>query len=931
MYVGADGEGEGEGEGAYVGADGEGAVMNIKTWFDRGLLSFVIVIVTAVLAINSLFTRARMSHENGIVGRGRLKLLDNTTFPRHSFFSSGEEFQCRIRHASVTYMDDTALVVRAASLKLADQNHESPLDLLMNTGETAPFYNVWTFVQFMYLTIRGRNPHAIPFMKKYPLAAQGVQVSLRHNPQSFALMSYHSKTPLLFLARDGVDRYVKFRLLPEHDLPETGRTDALSLETPWEQQASPGETRSPHYLKDEYKKRVERHGVRYRLQLQLHEADENERREIVLNSSIAWDETVCPWQDVATLEIDSILPYEAGNKSTFSLSNHPPSLAFIPPRSIHDPPSLELLRRRGVWARRARLLGYRLFGMPKQATNRRADIDSTKRSEFVLPSQEVPRLPQNVEPEGRRERQQALEAARGQYKWGGDRGLPPFVREVPKAEQFTSEKDARILMDIGGSILDLGVGFIEDLTAGDHHTLFEEYKWLYPIRSIPSVSKRLDRDDEFGRQRLAGVNPVLIERCQQLPEHFAVDDALVKSFLRKGETLADAMAESRLYLTDYSAIDGLPIVDGRYVTAPMCLLYVNPSKQLVPIAVQLGQSPDSGPVFTPNDPYWLWQAAKTWVQTADAQYHEANSHLLRTHMVMEPFAVAAARQLSGSHPVYCLLRPHFADTMAINHSARTSMLAPEGAIDQTMALGADGTLEAAKRGYADWKFDRYALRTDLRIRGVDDCEALPGYHYRDDALLLWDAIDDFVGSVVRHVYADEGQIAADTELQAWVRELASQDGGCVRGLPNDGEFRTRSELHQVLTQIIFTCSAEHASVNNGQYEIFGYPPNVPAAMYQPPPQTREEMSEVTLAHALPPRRAAAAQVGMVHLLSMRTKDPLGHYPPDFFLGDPQVVEFAHRFSTRLADISAQIGQRNDALEVGYTYLDPIQIGQSIAI
>ena len=87
---------------------------------------------------------------------------------------------------------------------------------------------------------------------------------MRRDPESFALMSYYSKTPFLFYADDGVQRYVKFRMLPEHDGRESGIPDATSLQRPWEQQALPGETLSQTYLKDEYRSRVEREGARYR-------------------------------------------------------------------------------------------------------------------------------------------------------------------------------------------------------------------------------------------------------------------------------------------------------------------------------------------------------------------------------------------------------------------------------------------------------------------------------------------------------------------------------------------------------------------------------------------------------------------------------------------------------------------------------------------
>lgn len=903
----------------------------IRGWFDRGILSLLSGLATTLITLHAFATRSRMSHENGIVARGRVKLVDDPRFPSHPFFSSGREFPCRLRHASVSYQDDAALVVRGSALKFADTDFESPLDLLMNSGETAPFYDAWTFVQFMYLTVRGRNPHAVRYMKKYPLAARGVQVSLRRDPESFARMSYYSKTPFLFDAHDGVLRYVKFRLLPEHDGPESGIPDATSLQRPWEQQPLPGETRSQNYLKDEYRSRVEREGARYHLQLQLHQSDSGDLREVVLNASIAWDDETHPWYDLATVEIDEVLSYEDGNRSRFTPSNHPPSMGFIQPLSIHDPPSLDLLRQRGIWARRARLLGYRLFGMPAQSTDVRVNPAKIEHTAFVLPSSDTVLLPQNESAEGRRARQQELEAARGLYQWGGDPSLPPCVRSVPKKEQFSDEKDARLLWDLGATALDLGLGALERLAPRHHHAALDEFRWLYPIRPIPTVSQRFERDDEFGRQRLAGVNPVLIERCREIPDHFPVDDALVRGLLCEGDSLESAVAEGRLYLNDYRSIDGLPVKDGRYVSAPLCLLYVDASSRLVPIAIQLGQTPDVGPVFTPKDSRWLWLSAKTWVQAADAQYHESSSHLLRTHMVMEPFAVATARQLSTRHPVGALLRPHFHDTMAINHSARTSMLAPGGAIDQTMALGAEGSLEAAKRSYAEWRFDRYDLVTDLRTRGVDDSDLLPGYHYRDDALLVWAAIDEFVGAMIDCAYASNAVVAADPELREWARELASSEGGRVQGLPNGGVLRTRADLRQVVAQVIFTCSAEHASVNNGQYEMFGYPPNVPGAMYQPPPRSHEELSEEQFVKALPHRRAAAEQVGMVHLLSIPTHDPLGGYDSGFFIGNARVEALLADFRARLGAISAKIEQRNAGLEVPYTYLDPVKIGQSIAI
>ena len=63
---------------------------------------------------------------------------------------------------------------------------------------------------------------------------------------------------------------------------------------------------------------------------------------------------------------------------------------------------------------------------------------------------------------------------------------------------------------------------------------------------------------------------------------------------------------------------GLPTRGGYYCAAPWCLLYVNGSKQLVPIAIQLNRG-DDNPVFLPNDNWYDWLLAKMFYRSADAQ------------------------------------------------------------------------------------------------------------------------------------------------------------------------------------------------------------------------------------------------------------------------------------------------------------------------
>ena len=910
--------------------------MTSRSWFASAQLVGLRALCVGLVALNSLVTRTRMSHENGIVARGRIRLLDNLPIPENDFFLPGREFPCRLRHASVSLMDDAGLFVRAASLKFADADIESPLDLLMNGGTASPFWNMHTFAQFMYARIRGGRAHLIPYFQANPRCFENVRSALRLRPDSFASLRYYSQTPFEFRARDGRRRYCKFRLLPADRRPETGIPRDEDLQTPWFQEPRRGETLSPNYLKDEYIERVRSRGVEYVLEMQLHEWQSGDQRDVILNSLYAWDEDNHPWLPIATVQIHSIHdedPY--GLRCIFEIGHRPDCVGLIEPLSIYDPPSLEYLRIGAEWAARARLLGIKLLGPPQPVPHLRPVVSYPDEQQSSVRSDDVwmdARLPQNETKARSKERAMQLERARGLYQFTTDGRSPAYVKDLPAHEAFSDEKDQRMFWDIAEMVVGLGLGAIEEefdpsrsLTAYEHF-----FGGLRP--PLPSVCARYERDEEFARQRLDGVNPFLLRRCDALPDNFPVKQETVSSLLAGKPDLASLRDAGRLYLLDLSILDQVPVVEGRHVCAPMCLFYVDERRQLMPLAIQLGQSPDAGPIFTPHDDPWLWRTVKTHVQCADAQVQECASHLLRTHLVMETVAVAMHRQLSVAHPVHELLAPHCRFTMAINHAARTKMLAPGGVIDETMSVGRDGALDLCARAWKTWSFEQYDLHGDLRARGVDDPNLLPGYHYRDDALKIWDAIAAFVDATLRRFYHSDADVVADFELQAFLRELGDPDIGNFRGLEDpEGGLHSLDRLVRIVTTMIFIATAEHSSTNNGQYDMYAFIPNVPGAMFAPPPTTKTSLTEKTLFNALPGPRTAAKQIGMVHLLSLPTETPIGRYTSSFFAGNPEVEPLVERFDAALGAIGQQIDARNAQLEVPYRYLHPKLLYPSIEI
>ncbi|NXI22890.1 LOXE3 isomerase, partial [Sterrhoptilus dennistouni] len=80
-----------------------------------------------------------------------------------------------------------------------------------------------------------------------------------------------------------------------------------------------------------------------------------------------------------------------------------------------------------------------------------------------------------------------------------------------------------------------------------------------------------------------------------------------------------------IFLADYALLGGLPTgtIGGRpqFVAAPLCLLWLNPRGDLLPVAIQLSQCPGpESPIFLPDTRGWT--LAKLWVRASHFVLHE---------------------------------------------------------------------------------------------------------------------------------------------------------------------------------------------------------------------------------------------------------------------------------------------------------------------
>jgi arachidonate 5-lipoxygenase len=122
---------------------------------------------------------------------------------------------------------------------------------------------------------------------------------------------------------------------------------------------------------------------------------------------------------------------------------------------------------------------------------------------------------------------------------------------------------------------------------------------------------------------------------------------------------------------------------------------------------------------------------------------------------MEPTAVASWRNLSSVHPVWKLLYPHTKGIMAINTLGRNYLISKGGAAHKVLSIGGGGQLTLLRKYYRSVSFDSYDLVKNLTERGVKD---LRKFHYKNDALLLWNAIHQFVLDIIFIYYNNNKQV-----------------------------------------------------------------------------------------------------------------------------------------------------------------------------
>ena len=253
---------------------------------------------------------------------------------------------------------------------------------------------------------------------------------------------------------------------------------------------------------------------------------------------------------------------------------------------------------------------------------------------------------------------------------------------------------------------------------------------------------------------------------------------------------------------------------------------------------------------------------------------------------METYAVATMRNLPDAHPVNRLLVPHFRYTIGINSAARLKLINEGGIIDQVFSIGGKGKEELFRRAYTAFDVEGANVKENVKKRGVHDQHLLPHYYYRDDGIKVWDHIESYVKEIIYIYYGADAngdekiikdeEVIKDEELQKWAKDLHNNGfkghHDTHEGHRFPDKIKSRKELIHYCTLIIFNGSAQHAAVNFGQFDIYGFIPNAPFTLQKPPPTKKGVTTFAHILESLPNLCTAGLSSGLVFALAEFSPD-----------------------------------------------------------
>jgi hypothetical protein len=339
----------------------------------------------------------------------------------------------------------------------------------------------------------------------------------------------------------------------------------------------------------------------------------------------------------------------------------------------------------------------------------------------------------------------------------------------------------------------------------DDYTLLYDGHWTetLPKGPVPGMLTNYTQDLLFSMERLS-FSPYQVRRLNPsagdtLP--FPVVTSNLNLTAAGGMTLQQLFDAGRLFYSDYRDQKNLTST-GRYAGACDAYFYIDPkTDEFLPLAIRTN-SGSTSVVYTSQDSASDWLLAKMMYNVDDFWFAQWN-HLASTHEVVQIAYLAAIRTLSDDHPVLAVLNRVMYEVYAIQPLAALLLFAPGAAVDQVFAYTGASAQEYTTNMYQNGgrgRFQANYFEAELESRGLINSDfgpALKNFPFYEDASTIYTAIHAFMTSFVGSYYAQDSDVAADTEIQAWVKD--AQGPAEAIDFPN---LTTKSALVDALTHMV---------------------------------------------------------------------------------------------------------------------------------
>ena len=204
-----------------------------------------------------------------------------------------------------------------------------------------------------------------------------------------------------------------------------------------------------------------------------------------------------------------------------------------------------------------------------------------------------------------------------------------------------------------------------------------------------------------------------------------------------------------------------------------------------------------------------WEKAKYYFRSAEYVFQEIQSHLGRTHMNMDQYAMAFYRNVN-KNPIRELLYPHFEGLLSIDKRGASLIIGNSGFLTTASALdmsSVDGILvEEIELLSYHWSPAKQVLP-----------DPIDNNYFDRAALAMWEILEKYVGDFFTN---------NQEEIQTYWSEIEGMSADLVKHSILKSEYGTLEiksveDLKQLCVYIIYHCTFFHSWVNNKQYEDGG--------------------------------------------------------------------------------------------------------------